>query len=75
MKPSEVHKLSDVELVEETRNLRTRLFELRGQAVTEKLENPRQLRNLRRDVARLLTEQRAREIAAAPAETAQTTEA
>ncbi|MEM7681148.1 MAG: 50S ribosomal protein L29 [Planctomycetota bacterium] len=66
MKPQESRKMSDAELVEETRNLRTRLFELRGQAVTEKLENPRQLRNLRRDIARLLTEQRSRAIAAAP---------
>jgi large subunit ribosomal protein L29 len=56
MKASEVHKFSAEELRQEERNLRKRLFELRSQSVTEKLENPRQLRNLRRDIARVLTE-------------------
>jgi ribosomal protein L29 len=31
--------------------------------VTEKLENPRELGNLRRDIARVLTESRSRELA------------
>lgn len=60
MKPEEVHKMSDEELKVEQANLRKRLFELRSQAVTEKLENPRQISNLRRDLARVLTEQTAR---------------
>ena len=42
-----------------------RLFELRSQAVTEKLENPRQIPNLRRDIARILTERNARRKASA----------
>lgn len=61
MKASEVHKMSDEELRQEAQRLRKRLFELRCQAVTEKLENPRQLGNMRRDIARLLTEQRQRQ--------------
>ena len=44
--------------------LRRRLFELKSQAVTEKLENPREMGEIRRDVARIKTEQRSREIAA-----------
>lgn len=60
MKAAEVHKMKTEELSVELKNLRSRLFELRTQAVTEKLENPRQLRNLRRDIARVLTEMRAR---------------
>ncbi|MEM8737641.1 MAG: 50S ribosomal protein L29 [Planctomycetota bacterium] len=71
MKPAEVHKMSDAELAETTGQLRTRLFELRSQSVTEKLENPRQLGAIRRDIARVLTEQRSRELAnlaAAPQE-------
>lgn len=60
MKANETHKMSDAELVEEAGRLRKRLFELRGQAVTEKLENPRQLGNLRRDIARILTVQNSR---------------
>ncbi|MEX0887123.1 MAG: 50S ribosomal protein L29 [Phycisphaeraceae bacterium] len=62
MKASEVHKMSDAEIVEEQARLRTRLYELRSAAVTEKLENPRQFQQLRRDIARLLTVQRARQI-------------
>ncbi len=64
MKPQEVHKMSDTELTETVGQLRSQLFELRGQSVTEKLENPRQLGVLRRDIARVLTEKRSREIAA-----------
>ncbi|MBI1337134.1 MAG: 50S ribosomal protein L29 [Phycisphaera sp.] len=60
MKAKEVHTLNDEELKIEEGNLRQQLFTLRSQAVTEKLENPRQLRNLRRDIARVLTEQSAR---------------
>lgn len=63
MKAVEVHKMSDEELKVETDRLRRRLFELRGQAVTEKLENPRGLGKLRRDIARVLTEQRTRQMA------------
>lgn len=62
MKANEVHKMSVAELKEEVERLRKRLFELRSAAVTEKLENPRQLRNLRRDIARVLTEQRTRQL-------------
>ncbi len=60
MKASEVHKMLDAELVEEAGNLRRKLFETRSKAVTEKLENPRQLGVIRKDIARILTEQSAR---------------
>ena len=66
MKASEVHAMNDEELGLEGDRLRKRLFELKGQAVTEKLENPGQLKELRRDIARVLTEQRQRQ----PKETA-----
>ena len=62
MKATEVHKMSDDEMREEVGRLRQELFELRSQSVTEKLENPRRLKSLRRDIARLLTEQRQREL-------------
>ncbi len=62
MKATEAHKMSEQEMVEEISRLRKRLFELRSQAVTEKIENPRQLQNLRRDIARILTEQRSRQL-------------
>ena len=56
--------MTDAEIAEELPRLRHRLFELRSQAVTEKLENPRVIGKTRQDIARLLTELRSREIAA-----------
>ena len=62
MKASEVHALSDEELTVEKERLRRQLYDLRAQAVTEKLENPRQMGGLRKDIARMLTEMRRREL-------------
>ncbi len=60
MKSKEVKKLSDEEIEVEVKRLRRRLFELRTQAVTEKIQDTSQFGKTRRDVARLLTEQRGR---------------
>jgi len=65
MKQEEVKKMSDEQLTETAKQLREQLFELKVQAVTEKLENPRRFGQIRKDVARVKTEQRARELAAA----------
>lgn len=62
---AEVHKLTDEQITAELANLRNRLYELRTQAVTEKIEDPSQFRKSRRAVARLLTERSARRIAEA----------
>jgi ribosomal protein L29 len=56
----EVRKLTDEELGQELRQLRTKLHTLRTQVVTEKVEDVSQFRKTRRDVARLLTERQAR---------------
>ena len=56
MKAKEVHKLSEEELQAETQRLRKRLFELRTQAVTEKIQDTSQFRKVRRDIAKVLTE-------------------
>lgn len=60
MKAKEVHKLSGEELDLEINRLRKRQFELRTQAVTEKIEDTSQYRKIRKDVARLLTERSGR---------------
>ena len=60
MKSKEVHKLSEEELEIEVKRLRQRLFELRTQAVTEKIQDTSQFRKTRTDIARLLTERQAR---------------
>ncbi len=60
MKTEEIRHFSEDELASELERLRRHLFDLRAQAVTEKLEDPSMLRKARRDVARLLTERRGR---------------
>jgi len=62
MKAIEVHKLSDEEIDVEVVRLRKRSFELRTQAVTEKIEDTSQFASTRADIARLLTERNARRI-------------
>lgn len=62
MKAKEVHKLKDEELTIEAGNLRRRLFELKQQAVTEKITDTSQFRKLHKDIARVLTEQSMRRI-------------
>ena len=62
MKAKEVHKLSDEEIDVELVRLRSRSFELRTQAVTEKIEDTSQFGATRGDIARLLTERSARRI-------------
>lgn len=60
MKAKEVHKLSEEELKVETQRLRKRLFELRTQAVTEKIQDTSQFRKVRTDIARVLTDANSR---------------
>ncbi|RJP40923.1 MAG: 50S ribosomal protein L29 [Phycisphaerales bacterium] len=55
MKIEEVRHLRIEELHVELERLRRHLFDLRAQAVTEKLENPHQLKAARKDIARVLT--------------------
>ncbi len=62
MKAQEVHKFSDEEVSVEIDRLRKRMFELRTQKVTDKIEDTSQFKKTRRDMARLMTEQRSREI-------------
>jgi large subunit ribosomal protein L29 len=62
--------LDDVGLVTQLRETKDELFKLRFQHATGQLQNHTRLRQARRDIARLETEMRAREIAAAEAETA-----
>jgi len=64
MKIKELREWSDEESQSELERLRRHLFDLRSQSVTEKLEDPSSLRKTRRDIARILTVQRARAIQA-----------
>ena len=66
MKIGETRQMSDEELGSELERLRRHLFDLRAQAVTEKLEDTTMVRKTRRDIARILSVQHERETAAAP---------
>jgi large subunit ribosomal protein L29 len=60
MTPNEVRKLDDEEIVIEVRRLRRELFDLRSQAVTEKITDTSRFGKIKKDIARLLTEQSSR---------------
>ncbi len=55
MKISHLRELKSEELFAELDRLRRHLFDLRSQAVTEKLEDGSQLRKTKHDIARLFT--------------------
>lgn len=63
MKAKAVHKLSEEELAIEVDNLRKKLFELKTQSVTEKIQDTSQYGKIRKDIARILTEQTSRRLA------------
>jgi large subunit ribosomal protein L29 len=63
--------LDDVSLVSQLRDTKDELFKLRFQHATGQLSNYARLGEARRDIARLETELRAREIAAAEADETQ----
>ena len=55
MKAKQLREMSRDELHSTLEDLEKRLFELRSQAVTEKLENSKGIINVRRDIARVRT--------------------
>lgn len=67
-------ELGDTDLIERLSEAKQELFNLRFQHATGQLDSSARLREVRREVARVLTELRSREIAAAEAEQAQSEE-
>jgi large subunit ribosomal protein L29 len=55
MKISDLRELKSDEIHSELERLRRHLFDLRSQAVTEKLGDSSQLRKTKQDIARILT--------------------
>jgi large subunit ribosomal protein L29 len=72
MKITEIRELTDEELATELGRLRRHQFDVRSQAVTEKLEDPSMVTKAKRDIARILTVQREREVAASQGQDSQT---
>ena len=64
MKPAEIRELSDDQLVEKLKECRAELFNLRFQMATSQLDNTARVKTVKKDIASVLTEQRARQIAA-----------
>ncbi len=62
MKPSEIREKSNDELKQELLDLKEELFRLRFQHATNQLENPLKLRTVKRDMARVRTILREREL-------------
>lgn len=67
MTPAEARKLSDEEIEIEVRRLRRSLFDLRTQAVTEKIQDHSRFGVIKKDIARLLTVQSERRLQSADA--------
>jgi large subunit ribosomal protein L29 len=65
MKSTEIHEMADSELVDKIKDARTELFNLRFQLATGQLDNPTRIKTVKRNIARLHTEVRMRELAAA----------
>jgi large subunit ribosomal protein L29 len=66
MKTKEIREKNDEALEHELHDRQKHLFDLRSQAVTEKLEDPSQLLKVRRDIARMKTILRQRQIEGQP---------
>jgi len=64
MKYKEIQALSDAQLASKLEEGRAELFNLRFQMATSQLDNTARVKLVKRDIARVQTEIRAREIAA-----------
>ena len=64
MKYRDIQELSDEELSQKLEDGRTELFNLRFQMATSQLDNTARVTIAKRDIARVQTEMRARQIAA-----------
>ena len=67
MKPAEIRELSTEDLNTKLDESRSELFNLRFQMATSQLDNTARVKIVKKDIARILTELRARKINAAHA--------
>jgi large subunit ribosomal protein L29 len=66
MKAKEIRELTEAEAQSKLRDLRQELFNLRLQQQTARLERPSRIREVRRDMARIETILRERQLQTAP---------
>lgn len=62
MKANEIREKSQLELQKELSELKSELFKLRFQHATNQLDNPLKLKDVKRDIARVKTVMREREL-------------
>jgi len=62
MKVEKVRDMTNAEIENQLKNLRKELFNLRFQLATHQLHNPARIKLVRRDIARILTIKREREL-------------
>ena len=62
MKSSEIRSMSDEQLTLALKDCEKNLFQLRFQSATDRLETPAEITKTRKDIARILTIQREREL-------------
>lgn len=67
MKAVEIRELTSEDLASKLKEARAELFNLRFQMATSQLDNTARVKQVKKDIARIQTEMRAREIAAAGA--------
>ena len=67
MKVSEIRELNSEEQKEKLASLKEELFNLRFQHATGQLENPMKIKEIKKDIARIKTIQRERELEEAKA--------
>jgi large subunit ribosomal protein L29 len=65
MKPAEYRGMSEDQLALTRKEVVKNLFHLRFQSATERLETPSEIKKAKRELARILTIQRERQLAAA----------
>ncbi len=64
MRPEEIREMADVDIDQALTQLADELFDIRMKSAYEDLENPMKIRQLKRDIAKLKTVKRERELAA-----------
>lgn len=62
LKKEDIKQLSTEELIEKSQDVKVQLKKLEFNHAISAIENPMKIREMRRDVARLLTELRSREL-------------
>ena len=63
MKMNKIKEMSSPDLEKELGELKTELFKLRFSLATHSLENPMKIKEVKKDIARINTELRQRELA------------